>query len=136
MNKLLNGNGNLTELGEKFLLEFNMALEHVLTSDEVCDMSESEIRTLGSVLSAKIGQAVTKRVSRRLQEAGVFNAMSDAEFENHLREKYGSNWAFVTLTPEEFARLPAVDLDAAILAARDVGTAIIQYMNSNGVRLK
>lgn len=34
------------------------------------------------------------------------NEMTDEEFYSFLKEKYGDMWMLVTLTPEEFDRLP------------------------------
>jgi hypothetical protein len=112
MKNIFTGNGAVTEEGKRLLLiEFNAALENIMTSDAVSDMSESELRTLGSILAAIVADAVSFRISRRLQIATKLGMMTDQEFEVYLEEKYGSIWRFCTLTHEELARVPALSLE-------------------------
>lgn len=37
-----------------------------------------------------------------------FFQMTDDEFINYLKEKYGANWLLVSLTVEEFRRFPTI----------------------------
>jgi hypothetical protein len=136
MKEFFNGNGVLTKDGIDLLLEFNTALDNLLASDEVHDMSESEIRTLGSVLAKILGDRISNRIASKIQTISQFDKMTDKEFEEHLINRYGNNWTMLTLSPEEFARLPTVDFDQLIKDMRAVGESIIKHLNCNGVRLK
>jgi hypothetical protein len=133
--KFFNDNGFLSEDGKRMLLEFNTAIENLMTTDEVDDMSETELRAMGSVLSKIVGDTITNRISRKLQETDKFTAMSDIEFESYLTNKYGNNWVFVSLTPEELSRVPALDLDKLRKEMKVIGEELSKYLNCNGVRL-
>ena len=132
--KFFNDNGFLSEDGKRMLLEFNTAIDNLLATDEVDDMSETEIRAMGSVLAKTIGDAIANRISRKLQEKNKFESMSDDDFEVYLKNKYGDNWAFMTLTPEEFERVPTLDLDKLFKDMQDIGESLMKHLNSNGVR--
>jgi hypothetical protein len=129
-----NDNGFLSEEGKRMLLEFNTAIENLMATDEVDDMSETEIRALGSVLAKIVGDVISNRISRKLQENVKFEAMSDDDFETYLKNKYGDNWVFMTLTPEEFKRVPTLDLDKLFKDIHTIGQSLMDYLNTNGVR--
>lgn len=134
--KFFDDNGFLSEDGKRMLLEFNTAIENLIATDEVDDMSEAEIRAMGSVLSKNIGDAVANRISRKLQEKNKLTAMSEKDFEAYLKNKYGDNWFFMTLTPEEFDRVPTLDFDQIYKDIQVIGESLMKHLNSNGVRFR
>lgn len=59
-----------------------------------------------------------------------FTEMSDEQFYSFLKEKYGDNWALVSLTPEEFARLPSIspeEIKEALEQGRKDRLAVEKY---------
>jgi hypothetical protein len=136
MKKIFDGNGILNETGKNLLLDFNTALDNLMSSDEVYDMSESEIRTLGSVLAKILGDRISHRIANKVKTTSKLDKMTDEEFEKYLLDKYGSNWHFLSLSPEEYARVPTLDFDKIFDDMKNVGNSIMQYLNCNGVRLK
>jgi hypothetical protein len=103
-NKWFKGNGFLSEEGERALLEFNTALENVITHDSVRYMSMGEIYSLQANLAKKVGDAVSAITARRLQEEKNLSELSDQEFESLLVEKYGNIWPHLSLSPAEIVR--------------------------------
>jgi hypothetical protein len=106
MKNIFNGNGVLTEEGKTLLLEFNTALDNLLGSDHVMDMTENDLQLLGSHLSSVVGNVISKRIGTKLQTKGQFAAMTDDEFYAYLEIKYGQLWKFLSLTNEEYHRVP------------------------------
>lgn len=104
-NKFFKGNGFLTEEGERFLMEFNYALENIATSDDLRNMTVGEVHTLQANLAKKVGDAISKHLARRLQEANLLAEMSDKEVDKYLTDKYGKIWPELTLTLEEQVRV-------------------------------
>lgn len=120
---------------KQLLSKFRSALEEIMASDEVYEMSQTQLRNLGSTLSKIVGDTICDQIAIRLRATNQFSQMTDAEFENFLKEKYGEHWRFMSLTPEEFARVPS-DLDVILKDASAIGESLFNYLNCNGVRLK
>lgn len=97
--------GFLSEEGNRIVMDFRAALENIMSSDEVREMSFAEVQTLGSNLHKMVGDEVTNRISARLQFAKKLEEMSDEQFEAFLKAKHGSVWQLVTLLPEEIQRI-------------------------------
>jgi hypothetical protein len=106
MKDFFNGNGVLTKDGLDLLLELNTALDNLMASDHVMDMTENDLRLLGSHLSSMIGNIISKRISTKLQTKTQFDIMTDDEFYAYLEQKYGQLWRLLTLTHEEYHRVP------------------------------
>lgn len=122
---------------EKQLLgEFKYALEKIMASDEVYEMSQTEVRNLGATLSKVVGDTICEQIAIRLKARNKFFKMTDQEFENYLKDKYGPNWAFMSCTPEEYERVPTLDLEKILKDMSSVGEALAHHLNCNGVRLK
>jgi hypothetical protein len=122
---------------EKQLLgKFRYALEEIMASDEVYEMSQTEVRNLGSALAKVVGDVICDQIAIRLQARNKFFKMTDEEFENFLKEKYGKHWVFMSLTPEEFERVPSLDLDTLLKDISSVGESLANVLNCNGVRIK
>ena len=120
MKDFFNGNGVLTEEGKTLLLDFNTALDNLMASDNVMDMTENDLRLLGSYLSSVIGNRISKRISTKLQTKSQFDAMTDDEFYAYLQQKYGQLWRLLTLTHEEYHRVPRLT-DEEIKSALEEG---------------
>jgi hypothetical protein len=102
--KWFNGNGFLTEEGNRALLDFRYGLDSLMEKDELRGMSLGEVHALQANLAKLVGDAVSHHLSRRLQEAAALAEMSDQEVEEHLVDKYGLIWEQLTLSPEEAIR--------------------------------
>jgi len=126
----------LTVNNTKLLLDFNAALENLMATDEVHDMSEEEVQVLGTMLTLIVEETISKRLGNKKEEANQYSAMSDEEFQDHLTDRYGFNWALMTLTPEEMSRFPKLDLDKIREKMKTIGEALRKYLDCNGVRLK
>jgi hypothetical protein len=68
-------------------------------------MTFSEVQTLGANLHKMVGDAVSDRISNRIQFANSLEEMTDEQFEAYLKAKCGTIWNLITLTPEEMARI-------------------------------
>lgn len=104
-NKWFKGNGFLSEDGERNLLDFRDALANIISTDDVRNMSVAEVHTLQANLAKQVGDAVSKHLSRRIQEAKALDEMSDKEVDAYLVDKYGQIWPQLTLSPEERIRV-------------------------------
>jgi len=102
MKKYINGNGFLTEDGRAALSPLQKALNQAIR--EFGPESESELRTLGAVLSKMVGDTITDRIQTTKELEAKLDAMSDEQFNAFMTAKYGQNWQFVTCTPEEGKR--------------------------------
>lgn len=105
MRKLFTGNGHLTEEGRNAFQTVQSTLEGVLTT--VCkDMSESELLTVQAALAKMVGDTMSWHMQAKRDLKNKFAAMSDEQFEGYLGAKYGEKWRFISLTKEEFERVP------------------------------
>jgi hypothetical protein len=64
MNKLIRQDGFFSEDGRNFVNPFNQELSKIFSSEEVKNMSTSELRVLGSLLHKAIGDAVINSLSK------------------------------------------------------------------------
>lgn len=104
MNNWFKGNGFLSQEGDRAILDFRYGLESVMEKDDVRNMTVAEVQTLQANLAKLVGDAFSKHLARRIQEANALEAMSDKEFEKLLVDKYGKIWPELTLSPEETIR--------------------------------
>jgi len=116
MKKFFDEKGGLTDWAQRMMLDLHSGLDQLMTSDEVTDMTESELRLLGSHLSHIMGEIVSKKIARKLQRAKVFSELTDEQFEEYLQEKYGTVWRFVSLTEEEYERCPGIKFEQIVVA--------------------
>lgn len=98
--------GFLTTEGESLLLGIQGALESLFDTEEVQDLSETEVRLLGSNIMNMVADRVSRRMAFKKQIDNQFSAMSDQEFDTYLEDKYGPRWMLMTLSEEEIARCP------------------------------
>ena len=77
MNKLFGENGFLNKNGEELLSSFKKSLLIVLESDEANMMTTTELQTLGSILSAMVGNMISKKISSRTELSNKYNSMTD-----------------------------------------------------------
>jgi len=108
MEKFFDEKGGLTTRAKQIMLDLTYGLEQLISSDSVTEMTENELRMLSSHLLGMIADAVSKKISCKLQQKNAFDHMSDEEFENYLKEKYGTIWRFVSLTEAEYQRVPSL----------------------------
>lgn len=98
--------GVFTNDGESLTLEFKTAIDVLFDTEEVQDLTVSEIRLLGTNMMAMVADRVARRIAHKQQVANKLEAMSDKEFEEYLEEKYGSVWRFISLPVDELNRVP------------------------------
>lgn len=106
MSKWFQENGFLSEEGKRALIEVRDELENVLGQDEVREMSVQELQTLQCNLMKMVGDAMSQKIAYRQQISNEYAHLTDDQFYAYLQEKYGSLWQFMSLTPEELARIP------------------------------
>ena len=123
MNKYFTDNGFLSEEGKKLVEEFNFGLATTLMQDAVRNMSEAEISTLGCNLGKCLGDTISNLIQSKSQSKNKFIAMTDEQFEAHLKERYGERWMLVSVTKEELDRVKmmVVMSDEKIREAWDQG---------------
>lgn len=136
MDELFTGNGFLTEKGNSFISDFRYSLHQIMQSDEVSEMTESELRTLESNLHKLVGDAISKYIARIIQFTHELNAMTDKQFYTFLKNKYGKNWMLQSLVKEERDRLPRADLQKIANNNKYLSEDLKKYFIQNGVRFK
>jgi hypothetical protein len=99
MNKLLKETGVLTDHGQEVVHDFKATLKNLLEKEEVNALNVSETRTLGSVLNAILGNAITNQI----MEVDKLTCLTKESLPEYLVTKYGKNWGFSSLTKEEYA---------------------------------
>lgn len=104
-------NGFLSDEGDKAFLEVKTELENLLDTDEVRDMTISELQTLGSCLAKLTADRIHDKIVHRQRMTSELETMTDDQFYAYLKDKYGEHvWQFCTLSPEELARCPVPSL--------------------------
>lgn len=107
-NKLFTGAGFLTEEGRLYFENFQNAINAVfddLNKDE--ELTEEDVRLIGCVLAKLSGDKTSERLvslNEKNKIKNIFWAMSDEEFEQNIKNKYGPQWHNTSLTPEESER--------------------------------
>jgi|SRR5579864_1485616 len=104
MNDWFKGNGFLSEEGVRAILDFRYGLDSLMEKDELRYMTVGEVQTLQANIAKLVGDAFSKFLARRLQEAKALEGISDKEFEKLLTDKYGEIWPQLSLSPEETIR--------------------------------
>jgi hypothetical protein len=136
MKKFFSENGFLTKDGEKFLMGVQDSIRNTMAQDEVHDMTDDELRALGSNMAKMVGEAISMAFSRRFQLEAKMNSMTDEQFYTYLKEKYGDSWMFYSLESEELKRVPISDWNKILKENKYVGEKIRKFVESNKMRLK
>ena len=118
MEKFFDESGQLTALARRMMLDLTSGLNQLMDYDEVAEMTENELRLLGTHLASLMANTISKKIARKLQRTKVFSEMDDVQFEEFLQEKYGSVWRLVPLTPEEYARCPNIKFEQVVTAIK------------------
>jgi hypothetical protein len=134
--KLFTGNGFLTKEGEQFVSDFRYGFAQIMGTDEVSEMSLGELNALQSNLMKLVGDAFAKKVSHNLQLTAKLSEMTDEQFLQHLKEKYGDNWILHGLEKEERQRFGGEMLQQLADENKFVGEAIVKHMRQSGVKFK
>jgi hypothetical protein len=113
-------NGFLNDEGKEALASFQKALDKVMTLAEAQDMSMAEFQTLQGNMAKMVGDQFTNFFQAKREIAKKFSDMTDAQFESYLKEKYGDRWMLVSLTKEEFARVPPIPQEVLDKTAEEV----------------
>lgn len=133
MSKIFDEKGNFNQKGKNLLIDFEYGLDKIMTSDEVTDMDENELRLLASSLSKLINDNISDKISKNIQSSNFLEAMSDEEFEKYMENKYGSAWEFVTVTKEEYQRFRPLSAEK-IEEILKGGAEKVSHPPCNGVR--
>ena len=104
---LVQDNGSITEDGRKLLEPLSNALESILYTPAMRELSDVDLKLFESVLFSKISEAVSKKMTHK--KTNTFDYMSDEQFSIYLKNKYGEGRSCLkSLTKEEFDRLPPI----------------------------
>lgn len=129
-------NGFLSEEGERALTFVKEQLNDIMLSMTVEEMSVQELQLLGTNLSKIVGDSISEKITYKKKQAklaATFSHLNDEQFEDYLEEKYGSDWRFRTLTPEELARVPVLSQEK-ILELLQEGSKYITEVFKGGIR--
>ena len=105
MKKLFTDNGFLNHAGKEAFGQVQAALDSTL-SDVCRDMSEQELLMVQAVLAKMVGDTMSSYMQSKRDLKNKFAAMSDEQFDAFLKAKYGDKWRFISLTKEEYERVP------------------------------
>lgn len=119
MNSYFQEGGSLTSRGEMLLVTFKGAIESLFDTLEVQDMTEDQIRVLGSIMTDMVADKFSKRLAVKKQDTQRFADLTDEQFHEHLKEKYGFLWMCMSLSEEELARCPIILKEEIKQAIRD-----------------
>lgn len=98
MSKLYKENGMISEEGQRVFKEtIDAKIRMLLKQGE----TETEIRIIASLIHARVGEFALDKI----QELKKFDLMSDDEFDQYLKSKYGDEWMHVALPGDELQRL-------------------------------
>ena len=114
--------GFLSKEGESLLTNFKSSIEMLFDTDEVQELTEAEIRILGSNLLNMVSDKVSRYLAFKKRRATQFDELTDQQFEDYLKEKYGDLWILMSLTEDELARCP-------VLTKAEIKKAIEEGMN-------
>lgn len=87
------------------------ALKDIFETNEVKDMSSSEIRAFGATLSKIVGDTISNKLQEKLDKNIEVFKMTDGQFIDHLKSKYGPHYMLRTVTEEEYNRLAFISND-------------------------
>lgn len=108
MNNYFNKNGTLTPEGKRLILHYTGAIDILFNTEECADLSMDELKVLQTNMLAYLNDKFARRLAHKQAIIDKLNQMSDQEFEAYLKEKYGSVWPLLTLSHEEYARVPVL----------------------------
>ena len=132
MKKLFQENGFLSEEGERVFKELlDSKIATLLKQGE----SETEIRLIGGLIQKRVGDAVFDAVQGKREIAAKYAAMNDEQFQAYLVAKYGDNWMFQSLTPEELDRCPKLQQEEIENILKESAKHVTKFPR-NGVRFR
>lgn len=98
MSKLYKENGMISEEGKQVFKEtFDSTVQKLLSQAG----SETEIRMIASLIHARVGELAFDTI----QNISSLDKLSDDEFDQFLKDKYGDDWMQKALPHEELNRL-------------------------------
>jgi hypothetical protein len=105
MSYYFNKKGTLTPEGYNLLVHYRGAIEILFGTDECNDLSLDELKLLQNNMLALLNDRFAKRLAYKQKVMDELNKMSDQEFEDYLKEKYGAVWDLINWSHEEYARV-------------------------------
>jgi hypothetical protein len=132
MNKLFKENGFLSEEGERVFKEI---LDGKIATLLKQGTSENEIRIIGGLIQKRVGDAVADAVQVRREIVSKYAAMTDKQFQAYLVAKYGDNWMFQSLTPDELDRCPKLQSQEIENILKESAKHVTKFPR-NGIRFK
>ena len=98
-------NGALTPQGKQnFSMFMKIFQEICFSKDDLLDMSESELRHVGGSLHKLVGDFISEASSFKQEEKDKYKNMSNKDFSEKMKEKYGKYWALKSLEYSELQR--------------------------------
>jgi hypothetical protein len=104
MEEHINGNGFLTPSGQQLVAAAKAELEKVI-KELSSGPQKIDMPTIYAILNKLVADTILEQTVTK-QKTSSFDTMSDEEFYDYLENKYGFRWFLVSLSPEEFKRLP------------------------------
>jgi hypothetical protein len=114
----------ITEDGKTFLVPITQALKKLFSTNSVKEMSITELQLFGKAIVHMTEDIIAEKIQAKIEMSRNFDTMTDTQFEAYLSVKYGDNWRFVTLTPEELKRVPTISTEDLKDALEKDGEAI------------
>lgn len=118
---LFKEDGSLTEAGQKLITKYTDEMNYIFQSLIFEGATEQEIALMGTTLIKNLKEVASncqsiarqKRIRKEKQVANnpIFS-LTDEEFTQHLKDKYGSKLFFTSLTDDEYERYTPI-ADAA-----------------------
>lgn len=116
MSKLYKENGDISPYGDDTFSTYLDKEVKVLLNDAT---SENELRLIGSLIQKRVGDIVSNAIQTK-NKVNPFKSLSDEQFRDYLKGKYGDRYSFVSLTPDEYDRVPRIS-EEKIRAALEQG---------------
>lgn len=93
---------------EPFINEYKELVDKIINHPDITYMSSDEL----DMYSEKILRILFSKIKAKMTEKQnleiMLDKMSNEEFEQYLKDKYGPHWMLVTLLPEELDRCPVI----------------------------
>lgn len=90
---------------EDILLPVAQSVEKLFSTAPVKEMTVSQLRAFGLYTIRVIADMFAEKVQARENLISRFENMTDDQFEAYLKAKYGEDWMFKSLAPDEFGRV-------------------------------
>ena len=105
MSKLFTEAGFLSSEGNRVFKEVLDSKIKMLLSQA---SNEQELRIISSLILQRVGEMTSTAITTKQQTVAELKKLSVKELCDHFEKKYGPQWVFVSLTPEELEACPVL----------------------------